>query len=291
MTHINLHPVYLQKIKHCIDNVGWITPWELNALENIRHYMEGGGFPSDEQEKLIDKAWFKINNGGTNMLELFFDIETIGCTDPDLIELITEGIKPPSNYSNPDTIVKWEAESKPLLIKEAIEKTSLDGTYGRVCCISFAFGDGEVKSIIDRSEKKVISFFYDEIRAAANTMPVGVPVAPIVIGHNVCDFDLKFMWQRSIINGIKPSVLLPWNEKPWGEHIRDTMILWNNNKDKRISLHKLCIVLGVPSPKNKNGMTGADVAKLWKLRDYNKISEYGKDDVESMRLCYRKMSI
>jgi hypothetical protein len=228
-------------------------------------------------------------------IELFLDIESIGVADPDLIDMITEGIKPPANYSNPDTIAKWERESKPELIKEAIAKTALDGTYGRLCCVSYAFNDEKAQCLIDRDEKRVLNAFFDVVGKKCvktrDTADWGTPLRPVIVGHNVHGFDLKFMWKRAIINGIKPHILMPWDEKSWGDHVRDTMIMWDSDKDKRISLHKLCIVLGVESPKDKNGITGADIADLWKKRQYDKIGNYACDDVESMRQCYRKMDI
>jgi len=225
------------------------------------------------------------------MIELFCDIETVPCADPDLIALITEGIKPPKTMSKPETIAKWEAEEKPLVISDAVAKTSLDGTYGRVCCITYAFDGEPVQGIIDRREKKVLTQFYEVLHKRCVDIKQGIPQRPVVIGHNITGFDLRFLWQRSIIKGIKPTPLLPWDEKPWGEHIRDTMLMWNTSTEKRIRLHKLCIVLGVESPKDKNGMDGGDVAGLWAKREYDKIIAYGMDDTEAMRQCYRKLCI
>ena len=227
------------------------------------------------------------------MIELFCDIETIPCTDERVKQEITDGIKPPGNMSKPETIAKWEAEDKPKLIQEAVAKTALDGTYGRVCCITYAFGDEPVKGVIDRDEKIVLTEFFDVVskasgKAASSTTMM---MRPTAIGHNITSFDLRFLWQRAIINGIKPHPLLPWNEKAWSEHIRDTMVMWNPDKDKRISLHKLCLALGVPSPKDLHNMNGGDVALLWQKREYEKILAYGKDDTGAMRSCYRKMGI
>ena len=226
------------------------------------------------------------------MIELFVDIETLPCNDERVKQEIAESIKAPGNMSKPETIARWEAEDKPKLIQEAIAKTALDGTYGRVCCITYAVGDEPVKGVIDRDEKKVLNTFFEAVSKAVKEQGSSVMMMrPTVIGHNITSFDLRFMWQRAIINGIKPHPLLPWNEKAWSEHIRDTMVMWNPDKDKRISLSKLCLALGIESPKEKHNMTGADVALLWQKREYEKILDYAKDDVEAMRSCYHKMTI
>ena len=225
------------------------------------------------------------------MIELFCDIETLPVIDEKLISLVTDKVKHPANMSKPETIAKWEAEEKPLAIAEAISKTALDGTYGRVCCIGFGFGDATVSSIVSRDEKELLTKFYAEVESKCTDAKSKTVTRPKVIGHNIRDFDLSFLWKRSIINGIKPSPLLPWSEAKWSEHIGDTMYMWDSAPDKRISLHRLCIVLGVESPKDLNGMDGSDVATLWLKRDYQKIGKYCVDDVVAMRSCYRKMTI
>ena len=225
-------------------------------------------------------------------LELFLDIETVKTVDAELIELVTEKIAPPGNMSKPETIAKWEAEDKPQIIKDTIAKTALDGTYGKLCCIGFGFGDGTVSSIVSRNEKEILTKFFDEVeKHCTDKKSLSTKQLPKVIGHGVTDFDLNFMWKRAIINGVKPSPLLPWKEKAWHVNIGDTMYMWDSSPDKRISLHKLCVVLGVPSPKDIHGMNGADVAALWNKRDYQKIGAYCVDDVVAMRQCYRKMCI
>ena len=224
------------------------------------------------------------------MIELFVDIETIPTAEEALIREISESIQPPKTMSKAETIAKWEAEDKPRLIDEAVAKTSLDGTYGRVCCISYAFGDAPVEGIIDRDEKKVLSQFFKVCTAGAVDPNTKTPVGAIVIGHNVASFDLRFLWQRAIINKIQPPKCLPWDGKPWGDRIADTMYLWNPDKDKRISLHKLCLALGIPSPK-ESGITGADIARFWAQRKYEEILTYAQADVTATRECYRRMSI
>ena len=221
--------------------------------------------------------------------ELFMDIESLPSADDRVKKLIAETITPPGNMSKAETIAKWEAEEKPKLIEAAISKTALDGTYGRVCCITWAFDDGPIQGVIDRSEKTVLDTFFSACRKNADGK--FTPTRLTVVGHNVSDFDLRFIWQRAVINGVIPPSCLPFNASKYSEHVRDTMAMWNPAQDRRISLHKLCLALGVESPKDKNGMDGSDIAYLWLKRDYKKILSYCKDDTGAMRQCYRKMEI
>lgn len=221
--------------------------------------------------------------------ELFLDIETLPSTDDRVYQILADSIKVPGNMSKPETIAKWVAEEKPKLIDEAMAKTSLDGTYGRVCCITYAFGDESVQGHINRDEKEVLAEFFEACMGKAAEKFTTAKLT--VVGHAVNDFDLRFLWQRAVINGVIPPSCLPFNASKYSEYIRDTMTMWNPSPDKRISLHKLCLALGVESPKDKNGMNGSDVALLWQKREYKKILAYGCDDTDSMRSCYRKMTL
>ena len=224
------------------------------------------------------------------MLELFLDIETLPCVDDRMKQLIADSVQMPKNISKAETLAKWEAEEKPRLIENAIAKTALDGTYGRVCCITYAFGDGEVQGVIDRDEKVVLTKFFDACRLKS-TENTHAPTRLTVVGHAVNDFDLRFMWQRAVINGVVTPSCLPFNAGKYSEYVCDTMTMWNPAQDKRISLHKLCLALGVESPKDKNDMDGSDVAYMWAKREYAKILGYCKDDTGAMRECYRRMTI
>ena len=225
-------------------------------------------------------------------IELFTDIESVPCADEELIDMLTEGIKHPANMSKQETIAKWEAEEKPLVIAETISKTALDGAYGRICCIGYAFGDGKVTTQCGRDEKRILTqYFADVVENCKDVGHSSMSLRPTMIGHGVVGFDMKFMWKRAIINGIKPPRIIDWNSKPWGEYVYDTMVQWDSDPSKRISLHKLCKILGIESPKDMHDMTGADVALLWQKRDYATIAAYCGDDVGQMRLCYRKMTL
>jgi hypothetical protein len=227
------------------------------------------------------------------MKELFTDLETLPVADPKLIELISDGISAPKTMSKPETIAKWIAEERPLLVKEKITKTALDGAFGRICCIGYAFDDDKVKTIIGRDEKKLVTDFYADVDSTlrAGSGGHGDASKVVMIGHGMSSFDLKFLWKRSIVHGVKPHPSIDWQSKPWGEHLRDTMIMWDASPDKRISLHNLCKVLGIESPKEMAGVTGKDVAVLWAKRMYDQIAEYCAGDVSQMRLCYRKMTL
>lgn len=227
------------------------------------------------------------------MTNVYFDIETIGSDDPAVTAEIAAGIKPPGNYSKPETIAKWEAEEKPGLIKEAMLKTAFDGGVGRIVCIGWAVNDGTIKSACGAEPKfeadLLTSFFRDMKEAARLHYHGGDTKRPMTfIGHNITGFDLRFLWQRAVINGIKPPSCIPFNVKPWDNAIADTMLMWNPERDRRTSLDKLCKCLGIESPKGE-----LDGSKVWEYVKAGRISEvadYCRKDVEAIRACYRRMA-
>lgn len=219
---------------------------------------------------------------------VFLDSETLPTEDTRIIQRIVDEIKPPGNYKKAETIAEWEKQEKPKLIEEAVHRTGLDGSYGRVCCISYAFNDGPTMSHIGE-EKEVLSWFFDQVDSVSRLqLAVGddafLPLT--VCGHAVRTFDLRFLWQRAAVQGVRRSPALPWNVSRYDPRIQDTMEIWN--PDKRISLHDLCLILGVPSPKDQ-GVDGSMVWDLWRAGRRSAIARYCEGDVEAVRDCWCRM--
>ena len=220
----------------------------------------------------------------------FLDIETIPSTDPEVIAEISAGIKPPANYSKPETIAKWMEENKEQAVKDAVHKTGLSGLYGRIACVCCAFDDGEVYAVSDSDEKTLLENLYSHIYDMTSTQAHhGVVENPVTfIGHNIVGFDLPFMKHRSIINRVKPpiSVRKAFNAKPWSGEVADTMLIWSSDKEKRTSMDKLCKAFGIPG---KGNFDGSMVADTWPT-DPQKVIDYCKMDVIRTREIYKRLT-
>jgi hypothetical protein len=216
---------------------------------------------------------------------LVLDCETLPTADPAVIAEITANIKPPGNISKAETIAKWEAEEKPAKIKEAIAKTALSGEYGSICSIGWALNNDEpyhASQNREWNELNILLSFKEYMESIDHSFIK-------VVGHNLCAFDLPFIRQRMLINGIGLPKNIPWYARPWDERIGDTMLLWDSSPDKRISLDRLCKALGVPSP--KNGIDGSMISELFSQGRFNEIAAYCRADVVATRACYRRMTI
>lgn len=222
------------------------------------------------------------------------DIETIGTENPDAIADLAKGITPPGNISKAETIAAWEADKKPGLIEEVVKKTSFDGGLGRIVCIGWAINDGEPECAYHdpslSTDATIVSAFFTAIKEAVKIHYHGgdTKETPVFIGHNISGFDLRFLWQRAVVNKLKPPSAIPFNVKPWEKSIADTMLMWNPEREKRTSLDKLCRILGVPT--SKGGMDGGMVWDYYKAGRFAEIAEYCKGDVIAVRECYRRMA-
>lgn len=219
---------------------------------------------------------------------IFLDFETLPTNDPEIIEYLTSRIRPPATMKKADTIATWETEEKPKLIEEAIFKTGLSGTYGRVCCAGFAINADPVTTFIG-DETYVLKSFFNAVLDWEDSMRVTQEGnhALTVVGHNARSFDMRFVWQRAVIQRIKVPKSLPFNGSRWDDRIQDTMEMWDPDISKRTSLDRLCRALGVQSP--KTDFDGTMVAAAFAAGQYSRISRYCTSDVESMRECYWRM--
>lgn len=221
------------------------------------------------------------------------DIETLCTTDPQVIAELAATIKPPGNIKKAESVALWMAENREGATKELIAKTSFDGLYGRIVCIAYAFDDGDVfhvDTISAGSELAMLERFYGHLTAELTAPYHGgsAEMEATFVGHNIAGFDLPFLKHRSIILGIKPPsmMLRAMNAKAWDKCIADTMLMWSSDREKRVSMDKLCRVLGIPG---KGDFDGSMVAETWPA-DHQKVIDYCKDDVERTRAIYSRLT-
>lgn len=220
---------------------------------------------------------------------IYLDIETIPSQRPDARYLIARTIKAPGQYKKADSIAKWEIEEKPAAIEEAYLKTSFDGGLGQIVCASVALNDEAPRAIYrsdwhsDIAETVVLKSLFDWIHDATS-----VPSSrrPTFVGHNILDFDLRFIFQRAVVLGIKPPSVIPFNAKPWSEEIFDTMTAWGGRD--RVSMDKLCHALSLDGKGDE-----IDGSKVWEFVQAGRIAEvaaYCSDDVRRTRFLHKRMT-
>lgn len=217
------------------------------------------------------------------MTTLYLDLETIPAQSAEIKSRIATTVRPPAQMKKADTIAAWEQNDKPAAVDEAIAKTSLNGAYGHVCCIGWAFDDEPAQSVIwphgVDSETAAIDTF--------KTTVDKVNFAPVIAGHNVVEFDIRFLWQRAFVLGIRMPAWFPRSPRPWDRDVFDTMTAFAGARN-HISMDNLCAALGIPG---KDDMDGSMVAAAWAKGEYERIASYCRADVERTRLIHKKMQI
>jgi DNA polymerase elongation subunit (family B) len=220
------------------------------------------------------------------MRYLYIDIETIPSQSPEVHDEIAAGITPPGNISKAETIAQWEADKKPALIRDAIAKTSFDGAIGHICCIGWAFGNFSPRSdfieAVDQERDMLMEFV-----AALDDEVDNAFQPPVVIGHNVINFDIRFLWQRAIVLGVRMPSWFPRDPKPWSGEVFDTMTAFAGARNT-IGMDRLSRALGLPG---KGEVDGSMVAGMWANGEFEKIAAYCRDDVDQTRAIHQKMLV
>jgi 3'-5' exonuclease len=161
---------------------------------------------------------------------------------------------------------------------EIIKRLSLSAATARILCLAYALeppADSSV-TVLDGDEREIIQNFW---KLATETN--------LFVGHNVLDFDLRFIYQRSVIHQIKPSREIPFAR--FGNFpIFDTMHEWSKWGREHISLDLLSKALGIPSP--KECLDGAKVYPYYRAGKLSEICEYCKCDVDTVRQVYRRLT-
>ena len=161
---------------------------------------------------------------------------------------------------------------------ELLKKLSLSAVTAKIICICYAIEPpvGCEVQALQGAETEIINAFW-KLAADCN----------LFVGHNILDFDLRFIYQRSIIHQIKPSRDLPF-ARFRNAPIYDTMQEWSKWGREHASLDTLSKALSIPSP--KESLDGSKVYPYYRAGKLAEIIEYCKRDVDSTRQVYRRLT-
>jgi predicted PolB exonuclease-like 3'-5' exonuclease len=221
-------------------------------------------------------------------MQFVIDIETCPAQNPAVLANFIATIEAPGQYKKPESIAEWLRENGPAAAEEKWRKTSFDGALGHICVIGVSLGDEPAQAIYSTNwqedEAKVLRQFFDYVDAECAKHP---NIRPVFVGHNLIEFDLRFIFQRAVVLGVKPSVQIPFNARPWGDSsVYDTMTAWAGARNT-VSLDKLGEVLTGAGKGNMDGSKVWDEVKAGRIVE---VAKYCCDDVEKTRQVYRRMT-
>jgi hypothetical protein len=206
----------------------------------------------------------------------------LGITDKDTIK-----------FTSKDSLLaqwaeRFKTEATETAAQDLWRKTSFDGASGHICVIGVSIDDQPPVSIYrddwHASEATVLREFFSLVDSVCADSP---NVQPTFIGHNVIGFDLRFIYQRAVVLGVKPSHNVPFNARPLGDRAAfDTMTAWAGFGN-RISLDKLARALKVGGKGDIDGSMVWDYVKDGRISE---VADYCKNDVELTRAVYKRMT-
>lgn len=177
--------------------------------------------------------------------------------------------------------------------EEQFKRLALHAEYGRVLSVGMIVEqDGAIvcRGVLGR-ERESMRFHQDEARTLKgfwNQLRGFDEKRDLIIGHNVYDFDLPFLYKRSVIQGVRPSVRLNfarYRSRP----IFDTMKEWELWAWRPgIKLEELAEVLQLGMTKIE-GMDGGCIYDRFREGCHQEIADYCLRDVELAREIYYRL--
>jgi hypothetical protein len=113
------------------------------------------------------------------------------------------------------------------------------------------------------------------------------PECDLLVGHNIVNFDLPFIFQRCLANNIAVKPFIDLSE--FNVHgVYDTMRAWWLGSRNRVALDDLAWALGIESSKTSE-VEGSRVFELYQAGRLAEIREYNLNDVRVTRKIYERM--
>lgn len=204
------------------------------------------------------------------MRRIFLDIETL----------------PPESCGHPDCNGRDPCQD------EEYRKLALRAERGRILCIGLIVEQNNTilhQGILGR-DRCTLRFHLDEVRmlrAFWKQFEHFDVRRDLVIGFNVFDFDLLFIYKRSIIHQVRPPVQLSF-ARYRSAPVFDVMKEWERWAFQRISLNDLALALNLKS--SKAGMDGSKVYESFMQGHHIPIADYCLQDVRLTREIYYRMN-
>lgn len=220
-------------------------------------------------------------------MNIYIDVESVPAQSESVLEEIAQNVRPPATIKKQETLDAWEAETKPQVIDEQYRKTALDGAKGHVVCIGVAVNDEEPYVFYDANwlsnEQAVLRRFFAYLTDIAKLHNGRLPT---FIGHNILEFDLRFLFHRAVVLGERPSPYFLINPSQYSDSVYDTMRQWAGYRGY-VSLDGLCKSLAIP------GKGDMDGSKVWDyVRDGRiaEVADYCAADCDRVRSAYKRMT-
>lgn len=159
------------------------------------------------------------------------------------------------------------------------ELRSFDPNYSKVVSVALKFNNEEAKIFYGEDEREILENTWRFIKESKS----------LIVTHNGYKFDVPFLIIRSCVNNIKIPVVI--NTNPWqmltSNHF-DTMLFFsgfgsftNPNLEILAKLNNIEV--------EKERVSGSDIERLYKLKDFEKINSRCSQDVGILEKVFNKL--
>ena len=175
---------------------------------------------------------------------------------------------------------------------------SLNATSGRILSIAVHVGSVPgftLEGITDSKNEHAFGIDergneQDEVQALKDFLALMSdfdPECDLLVGHNIINFDLPFIFQRCLVNNITVKPLVDLSEFRVAG-VYDTMRNWWLGGRNRVALDDIAWALGIESSKTGE-VEGSKVFDLYQAGRLAEIREYNLNDVRVTRKVYERM--
>ncbi|MBN1326004.1 ribonuclease H-like domain-containing protein [Candidatus Falkowbacteria bacterium] len=229
------------------------------------------------------------------MPKLIFDIETVG-EDFDSLDQDTQ--KALTRWLKREIFSDEDYQAKMIEIKNGLGFSPLTGEIVALGVLDVESDKGVVYyqapgEKTEETEKDGIKYKLTTEKEMLEKFWQGAAKYSEFISFNGRAFDVPYLMIRSAVHSIRPTKNLLSNryvnsQRSDALHLDliDQLSFYGAMQRKG-SLHLYCRVFGIKSPKTE-GITGDDVSKLFKNKEYKKIAEYNSWDLRATRELYEK---
>jgi hypothetical protein len=227
-------------------------------------------------------------------MALVFDIETIG-EDWDALDTATQ--ENLSRWLDESIRDKNEYESEMKQLKDGLGFSPLTGSIVAI-------------GVLDTEKEKGAVYFSAPNKKLKETEEGGISYKPMgekemleqfwkvanvvseFVSFNGRGFDAPFLVIRSMVHDVKPTKDLLSNRYLSSQRgcahvdLMDQLTFYGAARFRK-SLHLFCRALGIESPKAK-GVTGDDVAELYRAGKYLDIARYNAGDLRATAALYNR---
>ncbi|MFH1392177.1 MAG: ribonuclease H-like domain-containing protein [bacterium] len=223
------------------------------------------------------------------MAKLIFDIETIGEAFDELDET-TQGVL--TRWIKKESKDDEEYQARLEDLKQGLGFSPLTGEIAAIGVLDYDKSQGAVLYQAPGEKNKDIEEEKTKFKQMTEKQMLenfwsGAKEYKELISFNGRAFDVPFLMIRSAIYKVKPSInLMPYRYAQNTNHI-DLLdqLTFFGAMQKKGTLHLWCRAFGIKSPKI-DGVSGDDVALLFKQKKYLDIAKYNSRDLEATKELY-----